>query len=153
MGAAFFRTPELALDPTEAHMMIDAIERVDRHYGVVMGAGGKWADWANLCVVLGGVYGTRIVAIRARLAAQRDSRPPTPQAMRPASTAPQPAPGASNISERRSSFSGDLPPDRAKMNGAAPYDPNFKPQAGTLDELAAADSLVGDPRVKIYEPT
>jgi len=79
MLAAITKTQELAIDQTEANMLATGIANVSRHYDFA--ATQKSIDWANLLMVAGTIYGTRIYAIRAK-------RPPRP-------TKPNnPAPGA-----------------------------------------------------------
>ncbi len=64
MGAAFLDTEELQLEPAEAAEMAAAIERVRRLYPTEFNP--KIMAWVNLSIVMGGAYGVRFMAIRAR---------------------------------------------------------------------------------------
>lgn len=88
MLAALTKTAELQMDADEAMILADATAKVSRHYNVAVAA--KTLDWYNLVMVVGTVYGSRLVAIRARMpqrssgrSARGPSEPvqaPTPQA-------------------------------------------------------------------------
>lgn len=67
--ASLAQTPEMAIDKMEANTLAIGIANVARHYD--MGATQKSLDWANLISVVGMVYGTRIYAIRARVAQEK----------------------------------------------------------------------------------
>ena len=71
MIAAATKTPELFIEPSEAKLVADAIAAVERHYS--FGMSEKSADWANLMMALGTVYGTRLFAINARLSEEKKS--------------------------------------------------------------------------------
>jgi len=61
MGATILSTPEIALDPSEAKAYADALRKVAEFYPMVVDP--KKIAIANLCIVMGGIYGTRAVAI------------------------------------------------------------------------------------------
>jgi hypothetical protein len=65
MAGAILDTPELALDDGESKALADAAQKVAAHYDHSMDP--KTLAWVNLAMVAGGIYGTRIFAIRARL--------------------------------------------------------------------------------------
>lgn len=73
MGAAITHTPELALSMEEAHLIADAAQKVAENYPLVVDP--KTVAWINLAMVLGTVYGTRIIAIGARHKEERKKRP------------------------------------------------------------------------------
>lgn len=77
MGAAFFKTEELELDPKEAKSLAEGMAKVARHYGSG-GMSEKTVDWLNLFLVLGTVYGTRVKAINIR----KKIAKPAPQLIR-----------------------------------------------------------------------
>jgi hypothetical protein len=87
MGAAFFGTPELALDPEEATKLSDAIKNVAQYYPVVFDP--KKLAIANLGIVLMTTYGTRGVAIYKRM---RDEEPKKPKPAPTPIRAEQPKP-------------------------------------------------------------
>lgn len=62
--AGITKTPEFALDQNEAKELAQAVGNVSRHYDV--SASAKTVDIANLIMVCGMVYGSRILAVRAR---------------------------------------------------------------------------------------
>jgi hypothetical protein len=64
MLSVALKVPEIALDQTEAAQLAAAIAGVERHYNV--GFSEKSADWVNLFMVIGAVYGTRVMAYRMR---------------------------------------------------------------------------------------
>jgi len=64
---------ELSLDKSEAQSMNSALKEVARHYPTQIDP--KKLAIANLVVVLGGIYGTRAVAIRTRLKNEAKNRP------------------------------------------------------------------------------
>ena len=69
-----FVVPELAIDQQEAAMLANGIAQVQRHY-TTSEFSEKTFDWLNLVGVCGMVYGTRFMAVRARMQAEaRDSR-------------------------------------------------------------------------------
>src|ERR1035437_2833814 len=65
MAGAFFQAPELALAPDEAKAMADAAATVAGLYHHTLDP--RMMAWVNLAMVCGGIYGTRIIVIRARL--------------------------------------------------------------------------------------
>ena len=65
LAAAGLKYPELLLDQAEAKSLAEAIANVERHYS--FGLSEKSADWGNLMLALGTVYGTRAMAIKWRL--------------------------------------------------------------------------------------
>lgn len=67
--AAITKTPEFQLANQEAEEIAKAIGNVSRHYDV--SASAKTVDIANLIMVLGMVYGSRLLAIRARKTNER----------------------------------------------------------------------------------
>ena len=74
--AAVSKSPEMALDQSEAHQLAEAIANVSRHYDVA--ATQKTMDWTNLLMCMGLIYGTRIMAIRNNRARQARERRNTP---------------------------------------------------------------------------
>lgn len=83
MLAALTKTQELALDKEEANRLAEGISNVSRHYDIA--ATQKSMDWANLIMVCGMIYGTRIFAIREN----RKAKKPVPASP----TVAQPEPG------------------------------------------------------------
>lgn len=63
----------MALDQNEAKELAKGIANVSRHYDVSTSQ--KTMDIANLVMVCGMVYGSRILAIRNRRKAERPERP------------------------------------------------------------------------------
>ncbi len=82
MLAGITHSQELMLDPTEATQLAQATANVSRHYGVAMAA--KTVDWINFAMVAGGIYGTRLIAIRMRRQYERAGNH-----AKPVNTAPQ----------------------------------------------------------------
>lgn len=78
MAAAALKTPEFAIEESEAKKIAEASAKVAAHYNVV--ANPKTVDWCNLAVTLGMVYGTRFMALRARAKAQAKQKSQRPQA-------------------------------------------------------------------------
>lgn len=64
MAAAFFKTPELALDAEEATMLSGAIQSVQDFYDFETSA--EVMLWVNFAGALAAVYGPRLVAIGMR---------------------------------------------------------------------------------------
>lgn len=89
MVSAAIKVPELALDEKEAKQIAEAGAKVATHYNVI--ASPKTVDWVNFCMVLGMVYGTRLIAVRARLRTEATKKPP---ARKPSSEVVTPFPGA-----------------------------------------------------------
>lgn len=73
MLAAITKTSELALDNDEAKQLATASANVAKHYNMLIDP--KTADWANLIMVMGMVYGTRLMAIRMRRTTERRDKP------------------------------------------------------------------------------
>jgi hypothetical protein len=73
MAGAFFDTPELALSPDEAKAMAEATANVAAHYNTLIDP--KLMAWFSLFIVAGGVYGPRIMVIRARHKAEAAAKP------------------------------------------------------------------------------
>lgn len=69
MLAGITRTAELELDQPEANKIATAVVNVGRHYNMTMSA--KALDWTALIMVIGEVYGTRLMAIRLRRTMER----------------------------------------------------------------------------------
>lgn len=103
-----FVVPEMAIDQQEASLLANGIAQVQRHY-TTSEFSEKTFDWLNLVGVCGMVYGTRFMAVRARL--QTEARVakaspvnnPPKEAPRPGA-GPQPAapgvitiPGVGNV--------------------------------------------------------
>jgi hypothetical protein len=65
MGAAFLATPELQLDDKEAAQLSEAVQKVGKYYAVAFDP--KKVAIAELAVIMGGIYGTRFVAWKARM--------------------------------------------------------------------------------------
>lgn len=68
MLAAALQAPEIAITTDEAAAVADAVAKVARHYDA--GLSDKAADWGNLALVAGAVYGPRILAYRYRSSAK-----------------------------------------------------------------------------------
>lgn len=85
--------PELAIGEDDAKELASSIHAVNRHYNVRM-FDEKTQDWLNLIMVAGAMYGGRIVAIRDRKRAARNTRPVMPRAQSenpvPGNAAPPP---------------------------------------------------------------
>ena len=78
MLAMATKIEQLSLTETESSDLAKAVVNVQRHYPVHASA--KALDWANLCMVAGAVYGSRIVAVwadnKAKEKERRDNAPP-----------------------------------------------------------------------------
>lgn len=99
MLASISRTPELELDEAESEKLAKASSNVLRHY-VDLDVSQKAADWTNLFMALGAIYGPRVFAHKMRKAKEREARqtrqPPTVE--NPPQAKPQPAGnGAPNV--------------------------------------------------------
>ena len=81
--AAAFHIPEINLEDSEAKGLADAMARVARHYPVLDKISEKSIDHANLFVQIGGIYGTRFMAIRMRMQAEAAKPTQTPQVVTP----------------------------------------------------------------------
>jgi hypothetical protein len=69
MGAEILKTPELELDKDESVKLADAIKNVGQYYNVLFDP--KKVAIFQLAIVAGGIYGTRLFAIRNRLASTK----------------------------------------------------------------------------------
>lgn len=74
MLAGITRVEELALEESEASELARALNTVNSFYRVEVAE--KTLAWINLAMVGGMIYGSRVVAIRARVAASRGRREP-----------------------------------------------------------------------------
>lgn len=72
MGAAILKTSELEISASEAKQLSDATQAVLKEYNHVINP--KTAAWIQLCVALGSVYGTRIVAVQMRNKTERKAK-------------------------------------------------------------------------------
>lgn len=89
MGAAMLKTPELEISKEEAKQLSDAVQAVAKEYNHVINP--KTAAWIQLCIACGGIYGTRIVAIRMREKSANKSKVHVMQATpEPAYVEPEP---------------------------------------------------------------
>ena len=77
MLAGIVAVPELELDRGESEKLGDAIKSVGSYYGAVFDP--KKVAIFNLAMVAGGIYGTRIFAVRNRLAREKTSKPTIPK--------------------------------------------------------------------------
>jgi hypothetical protein len=66
------------LDESEAKIMATAFARVARHYPIIEAIGDKGIDHINLISVMGGIYGTRLMAWRLRKATENEPSNVTP---------------------------------------------------------------------------
>jgi hypothetical protein len=64
MGSEILKVPELELDKDECAKLADAIKDVSKYY--VTAFDPKKIAWAHLAIIAGGIYGTRIFAVRNR---------------------------------------------------------------------------------------
>jgi hypothetical protein len=71
MGAEILSIPELELDKDEAGKLGDAVANVAKHYNTVFDP--KKVAIFQLAVVAGGIYGTRLFAVKNRLSLQRET--------------------------------------------------------------------------------
>jgi hypothetical protein len=65
LASVSFQLPEAVITEPEAKAVAKAIANVERHYELG-GVPQKVADWGNLFMVLGTVYGSRYMAWRMR---------------------------------------------------------------------------------------
>lgn len=89
MLAALTSIKEMELDKDEAKALSSAAANVARHYDV--SASQKSLDWANLVMVAGSLYGSRIFAYRLRRSTERKTKAqaqPAPAAYVPVVTFP-----------------------------------------------------------------
>jgi len=89
MLAGITSVPEFELDKDESQKLGDAIKNVGQYYGAVFDP--KKVAIFHLAMVAGGIYGTRIFAVRNRLAVERAAKPAAPKPT-PINTRNQPAP-------------------------------------------------------------
>jgi hypothetical protein len=73
MAGGFFDAPELALAPEEAKAMAESAATVAALYHHTLDP--RTMAWIHLAMVCGGVYGTRVMAIRARIKAEEKAIP------------------------------------------------------------------------------
>lgn len=90
MAAAFLKSPELALEKSEADALAGAISEVEKFYSISLSP--ETRAWLGLATVGAMVYGPRAYTIIQRRKAER--RAPAP-AKAPAIIPAQPAPGTS----------------------------------------------------------
>jgi hypothetical protein len=88
MLAGIVAVPELELDRGESEKLGDAIKNVGQYYGAVFDP--KKVAVFHLAMVAGGIYGTRIFAIKNRLGRQKQEKPKIVNAS-PMRGTPQPA--------------------------------------------------------------
>lgn len=95
MGAEILKTPELELDKAEAKKLSDAVQEVGKFYALTFDP--KKVAIFNLAIVAGGIYGTRLLAIRNRQSIEKQVKPgpvpapkPNPPSPAPSGTAPKP---------------------------------------------------------------
>lgn len=88
MLALLTKAEEWEIDEKEAARMAAAFERVSQHYPALAKISPKTIDHMNFASVLGGVYGTRIIAMFAKKSAEKtqQNRPVRPAG--PVSAAP-----------------------------------------------------------------
>lgn len=122
MGAALLKTPELALDGSEAKVYAEAIQNVAQYYPVFLSP--EQLAWIQLTLTASGLYGSRIVAIVARREQERRMKRP---AVSPAPAAAPPAAGTGTATA-------------AAPNGKIKEDRPLNPQ----ELFGAADSGVND---------
>jgi hypothetical protein len=79
MGAEMLKTPELELDKDECVKLADAVSEVSKHYTTAFNP--KTVAWVHLAVIAGGIYGTRIFAVRNRIQMQRSIAIARPKVM------------------------------------------------------------------------
>lgn len=89
MVAGITHTPELSLDATEAKKIAEDLANVSKLFPINITE--KQLAVSNLCMTLAGVYGTRVIAIRARHIKEAATRPKTAA---PFLVKPQPPPQA-----------------------------------------------------------
>lgn len=75
MLASVTQTPELELNEDEAERIARSIQNVAQYYPVYVDA--KTQAWLALIMTAGSVYGSRAVAIAARIKADQNERKPT----------------------------------------------------------------------------
>lgn len=99
MLASISRTPELELDEGESEKLAKASAAVMRHY-VELDVSQKAADWTNLFLALGGIYGPRLVARKFRKQAEHAAHRQHAQQTQQQQAQQQPRPaggGAPNV--------------------------------------------------------
>jgi hypothetical protein len=74
MAAAFLKIDELQLDPSEAKDLAAGIQEVGKHYAMTFDP--KTVAIANLVIISGGIYGTRVMAYNTRMASERGGKGP-----------------------------------------------------------------------------
>ncbi len=101
--AAITKCPEFEMEQEEAKKLADAAASVASHYDLTIDP--KHAAWAKLYGTIGVIYGTRLIAIRARKKMERADKvkPAAPEA------GAEPSPGDGNVVNLRpSEFSGGI---------------------------------------------
>lgn len=73
MGATFLNIPELAIEETEAKMLVDATAKVASHYTSDI-LSEKTVDILNLVMVAGAVYGPRAIVLWNKAKAEKPLR-------------------------------------------------------------------------------
>jgi hypothetical protein len=68
MLAGLTNVPELEMEKAESDQLARAVINVNRHYDTVVSA--KSMDWIRLFMVVGGLYGPRLAALRMRKMAE-----------------------------------------------------------------------------------
>lgn len=89
MLAGITKTPELALEESEAAELATALNTVNNYYRVEVAE--KTMAWINLAMVGGMIYGSRLIAIRERRSSARAERAER-RTTRPAFTEPTVSP-------------------------------------------------------------
>lgn len=120
MGAAILKTPELELSKDDSKKLSQAIQEVGKHYAFMFDP--KKVAIANLCAVAGYIYGTRLVAWRARVSNEAAARRPAvpPGAGVPSGSGPQMAPNLRTMpNPGESAAPGGFPPGGAMPRPAA----------------------------------
>ena len=72
--ATLTKIDEFEIAQAEAKLMASAVARVSRHYPSLQRINASAMDHINLATVMAGIYGTRFMAYKIRMAAERDAR-------------------------------------------------------------------------------
>ena len=86
MLAARYHAPELELSAEEAEKIAIAIERVARHYPLLMEP--LTRDWIGLATTCGAIYGGKAMALAFRRSHQKEMAPNFPLATNGSFSAP-----------------------------------------------------------------